>query len=288
MKISIKLLVAALLSLCSIPAFGQTRRIEKIQDKEVVGSEIIVRFRPNAMGALSAIRQDADTVSVDTIDRNGDVLIRSRQRTASELLQTYSARTDVEFAEPNLVFHKTDIPNDPSFPQQWYLQNTGQQILGSIGVVQADIGAVSAWNTTVGSKNIVIGVIDSGIKYDHADLAANVWSAPVAFDVTIGGQVIHCNAGTHGFNAITRTCDPMDDESHGTAMAGVIGATGMNDLGITGINRISNLIGLKFLDSTGAGSTTLQFHSLYSLVHGISQRNPASAAATVVSEPAST
>jgi len=108
----------------------------------------------------------------------------------------------------------------------------------------------------VGSKNIVIGVIDSGIKYDHADLAANVWSAPVAFDVTIGGQVIHCNAGTHGFNAITRTCDPMDDESHGTAMAGVIGANGMNDLGITGINRISSLIGLKFLDSTGAGSTT--------------------------------
>ena len=44
MKISIKLLVAVLLSLCSIPVFGQTRRIEKIQDKEVIGGEIIVRF----------------------------------------------------------------------------------------------------------------------------------------------------------------------------------------------------------------------------------------------------
>jgi subtilisin family serine protease len=250
MKISNRLFLLVLMTLCAVPAYGQARRIEKIQDKEVVGGEIIVRFRPTAVGAISTIRQDPDTVSLDPLGRNGDVLIRSRQRIASELLQTYSSRADVEFAEPNRIWHKTDIPNDPAFQEQWYLQNTGQTTQSSTGLPGADTHAVTAWNTTLGSKNIVVGVIDSGINYNHTDLSDNVWSAPVAFDVTIGGQVVHCNVGTHGFNAITRTCDPVDDEGHGTAMAGVIGATGMNNLGITGINRISNVMGLKFLDSS--------------------------------------
>lgn len=60
-----------------------------------------------------------------------------------------------------------------------------------------------------------IAVVDTGIDYTHPDLAPNMWTAPAPFTVTIGGVSITCPAGTHDFNAIQRTCDPMDDHNHG-------------------------------------------------------------------------
>jgi subtilisin family serine protease len=72
--------------------------------------------------------------------------------------------------------------------------------------------------------------------------------------VTVGGLTITCAAGTHGFNAITNSCDPFDDHFHGTHVAGTIGAVGNNGVGVTGINWFASMMGLKFLSSTGSGS----------------------------------
>ena len=83
-----------------------------------------------------------------------------------------------------------------------------------------------------------------------------MWSAPAPFTVTIGGQQITCQAGTHGFNAILRTCDPMDDNSHGTHVAGTIGASGNNGSGVVGVNWIASMMGLKFLGANGSGWTS--------------------------------
>ena len=94
------------------------------------------------------------------------------------------------------------------------------------------------------------------MDYNHVDLAANMWSAPSAFQVTIAGQTITCLAGTHGFNAITRTCTPMDDNSHGTHVAGTIGATGNNAMGVVGVNWVANMMALKFLGTNGSGATS--------------------------------
>src|SRR5207302_452386 len=74
-----------------------------------------------------------------------------------------------------------------------------------------------------------------------------------AFTVSVGGTLISCAAGTHGFNAITRTCDPADDNGHGTHVAGSIGATGNNGYGVVGVNWVANIMALKFLDATGSG-----------------------------------
>src|SRR5207302_2005115 len=137
----------------------------------------------------------------------------------------------------------------------WGLQNIGQVISNVSGTPGADIHATSAWAISTGSKTNTIGVIDTGIDYNHPDLAANVWSAPTAFTVTIGGQPITCPAGSHGFNAITRSCDPMDDHYHGTHVAGTIGAVANNAAGVSGVNWTASIMGLKFLDSTGSGST---------------------------------
>lgn len=98
-------------------------------------------------------------------------------------------------------------PNDPSFSQPWGLQNSGQAVNGGgAGVPASDIRASDAWNLSSGS---IANVVDTGIDYTHPDLTANMWSAPSPFTVSIGGVAITCPAGTHGFNAIAMTCDPM-------------------------------------------------------------------------------
>ena len=102
----------------------------------------------------------------------------------------------------------------------------------------------------------LFGDIDTGLDYTHPDLAANVWSAPSAFSVTIGGQVINCAMGTHGFNAITRTCDPMDDNGHGTSVAGVIAATA-NSIGVTGLCNRCRIMPVKALAANGTGFWTV-------------------------------
>jgi subtilisin family serine protease len=98
----------------------------------------------------------------------------------------------------------------------------------------------------------VIAEVDSGVDYNHPDLAANIWSNP--------GGVGGCPAGTHGYNVLTSTCDPMDDDTayggHGTHVAGILGAVGNNADGVAGVNWATTILPVKWLDSTGNGETS--------------------------------
>ncbi|NWJ46032.1 MAG: S8 family serine peptidase [Chloroflexi bacterium] len=153
----------------------------------------------------------------------------------------------VAYAEPNYIITAADVPNDSYYNQLWAMKNTGQAVSGISGTAGVDIQAEAAWAVTKGSQSIVVGIVDTGIDYTHPDLATNVWSNP--------GGVGGCAVGTHGFNALTNTCDPMDDNDHGSHVSGTIGATGNNATGVTGINWNVSLMGLKFLNSTGSGNT---------------------------------
>jgi subtilisin family serine protease len=172
------------------------------------------------------------------------------------LLERLRAEPDVEYAEPNYILYSTAVPNDPLFANLWGLLNTGVNPVGGGGTSGADIDVSSVWDTATGSRTHVVGVVDTGIDYTHPDLAANVWSAPSTFQVTVGGQTITCQAGTHGFNAITRTCDARDDNDHGTHVAGTVGAVGGNGAGVAGVNWTASLMALKFLDAAGNGYTS--------------------------------
>src|SRR5256885_1979473 len=161
---------------------------------------------------------------------------------------------NVEYVEPNFIVRAAAAPNDPLFPQQWDLNNTGQ--LGGTSAARPDIGALAAWTITTGSANVVIAVIDTGVDYNHVDLAANMWVNPTecsnnGLDNDGDGYVNDC----HGINAITHTGDPMDDYFHGTHVAGTIGAVGNNAVGVTGVNWNVSILACKFLDSTGSGTT---------------------------------
>ena len=239
-----------------LPLEAQTLRTESFLGQDVVAGEILVRFRDQTGVQVQALAaQDSDLASVEAIGRGGTVRLKSRNRGVAALLLAYRNRLDVLYAEPNYVWHTHDVPNDALFGQQWTLRNTGQVIEGIAGTSGADIKTTQAWDITEGTRNIVVGVVDTGVDYNHPDLAANIWTAPTPFTVTIGGQLITCAAGTHGFNAITRTCDPMDDEGHGTHVSGIIAGSGNNGAGISGISRVGSIMGLKFLDGASGEGT---------------------------------
>src|SRR5262249_52976624 len=66
---------------------------------------------------------------------------------------------------------------------------------------------------------------------------------------------ITCPAGSHGYNAVSNTCTPLDDNNHGTHTSGTIGARGNNTSGVVGVNWTTRIMGLKFLNASGSGNT---------------------------------
>jgi len=218
--------------------------------------EVLVKFRTPTPSNIDQIVRDEDIELIKKVGGADVHLLRSRSKDALTLVRRLGSNTEVVYAEPNYILRAIGVPNDPRFTDLWGLQNTGQSIGGVAGKPGADIGAVSAWDVSTGSRTTVVAVVDTGIDYNHPELASNVWSAPTGFTVTVGGQAVTCPAGSHGFNAITYSCDPMDDENHGTHVSGTIGAAGNNSVGVTGVNWTASVMGLKFLDATGSGWTS--------------------------------
>ena len=172
---------------------------------------------------------------------------------AKEVLAWAGRTPGVAFVEPDFAITGAAVPNDRSFGSLWALDNTGQ----SGGVVDADIDAPEAWTITTGSRGVVVAVIDSGIDYQHPDLAANVWANPGEI---AGDGVDNDRNGfvddVHGWDFANSDADPMDDDGHGTHVAGTIGAVGNNGTGVVGVNWQVSIMGLKFLDAAGSGYTS--------------------------------
>ena len=255
--------VAAVLAaamLTTTPSSTQPRadnrlRVERVDGRDAAAGEVLLKLRASwSPRDLVDINGLANTESVTPLGRTGIRRLRSRSRDARALVRLLADHPAVAYAEPNYVVHTFADPPDPLAPQLWGLQNVGQAVNnGLAGLPGADIHATAAWDVSVGSTAHVVAVVDTGIDYTHPDLVANLWSAPSQFAVTIGGVSITCPAGSHGFNAIALTCDPMDDHNHGTHVAGTIGAAAGN-AGVVGVNWITQLMGVKFLNASGSGT----------------------------------
>lgn len=163
-----------------------------------------------------------------------------------------SSHPAVKYAEPNYILRAIGMPDDPRFPELWGMHNTGQ----TGGVADADIDAPEAWDVTTGSSDVIIGVIDTGVDYNHPDLQANMWVNPGE----IPGNGIDDDGNgviddVHGFSSANNNGDPMDGNGHGTHVSGTIGAKGNNGLGVVGVNWDVKIIGCQFLTPAGTGST---------------------------------
>jgi subtilisin-like proprotein convertase family protein len=154
--------------------------------------------------------------------------------------------------EPNQLFNPARVPNDPRFADQYGLANTGQIINGVQGSIGADIHATQAWDTTIGSRNVIIADIDTGIDLTHPDLIPNLWTNPGE----ISGNGIDDDGNgfvddVHGYDFGTQTGSPQDTDGHGTMTAGIIGAAGNNNLGVTGVAWNVSIMALKVSDAAG-------------------------------------
>ena len=164
----------------------------------------------------------------------------------------------VEYAELNYILttalHTPNLPDDTSYGELWGLNNTGQ----SGGTPDADIDAAEAWHDfTTGSSSVIVGVIDTGVNYNHPDLVNNIWTNQIELNGIAGAD--DDNNGyiddIHGYNAYGNNGDPMDDNGHGSHTAGTIGAEGNNSLGVVGVNWDVSIAACKFLSASGSGST---------------------------------
>lgn len=132
---------------------------------------------------------------------------------------------------------------DPNLSNSWGLAK-----------VQAD----KAWAVEKGSKKVIVAVIDTGIDYNHQDLAFNMWrnpNAPAVRQTGIDPSGSDVSGDVVGWDFIHNDNLPYDDNEHGSHCAGVIGAVGGNGIGISGINQRVSLMAVKFLSGEGSGDT---------------------------------
>jgi subtilisin family serine protease len=118
------------------------------------------------------------------------------------------------------------VPNDPLYSSQ-----------------RKDLDAIKApeaWQLSTSASSVVVGVMDTGIDHNHPDLVGNMWQDPAS--------------GAHGYNALAGNSNTMDTQSHGTHVAGIIGASGNNGVGISGVSWSVKLMALKVLDGSSGGS----------------------------------
>jgi len=247
--------------------FHDTRTGEKqiLMQKEMVADHMIVRLRPHVL----------ETELRELIQQHGMRLLRKLQLTGAYLVQFPAMSIDalpeavktftdaseaIAYAEPDFIVHASQLfPNDPEFGELYGLHNVGQ----SAGLVDSDIDIPEAWVTTTGSPLVVVGIVDTGVDYQHPDLAANMWINPGEIP---GDQIDNDNNGyvddVYGWDFINNDSDPFDDNSHGTHCAGTVAAVGNNGVGVVGVNWISRIMALKFLSAGGSGLSSAAVDAL--------------------------
>ena len=157
--------------------------------------------------------------------------------TVSNLVAQYQQSGLVTYAEPDYygqIYSTT--PNDPSFGKLWGL---------------TAIDATDGWDVLTSASNIVVAVVDTGVRYTHQDLASNMW--------------VNTNDNSHGWNAINGNNDPNDNGSsgsgnavgHGTLVSGVLGAVGNNAKGVCGVAWKVQIMACQcFTNGTGIGTVS--------------------------------
>jgi thermitase len=155
------------------------------------------------------------------VSKNNDinfVVVDPKGRNKAELMSELGGLSRVAYVEEDYIATAFLDPNDPGYPSQW-----GPR----------DINAPLAWNITLGSPGVIIAIVDTGVDYNHPDIAANYYAG--------------------GYDFINNDADPMDDAGHGTHVAGIAAAVTNNGVGVAGISQ-SGILAEKVLSASGSGS----------------------------------
>jgi len=207
-----------------------------------VPGEVLVKFKPAAgtqerMAALAAMVARGHTV-VASLNQPGWTQVKvGAGQTMETALTAYRNDPNVEYAQPNYLYHATAVPNDTQYGQLWAFKNTGQTVTtgtygSNPGTADDDMNIEPAWGHITDCSSVVVAVLDTGVNYTHQDLAANMWNG----------------SPNHGHDFVDNDNDPMDLDGHGTHVAGFIGAVGNNDTGTTGVCQEASIMAVRVLD----------------------------------------
>ena len=244
--------VAALALLAFLLAAPAGSRAATLPD-EYASGEVLIKFAPGTSAAASdSILAALGATRLSAFRSIGASHQRISRMSVEQAVARFGRDPRVLYIEPNFIVHATAIPDDPRFAEQWGLHNTGQ-IGGTPG---ADIHAPEAWDVTTGNGSILVAILDTGVS-NHSDLTANQWSNPRE----IPGNLVDDDGNgfvddVHGWDFV-RSFGPdptIDDNGHGTHVAGIVGAIGNNGVGIAGVAWHVKLMAVKILDSNGAGT----------------------------------
>jgi subtilisin family serine protease len=180
--------------------------------------------------AVSSVGRDVDLTRIYRLRLapNADVL---------RAVQELQADPSVAYAEPDYLAHVIATPNDPEYANQWGLTK---------------ISAPAAWDTTTGSNDVVIAVVDAGIDATHPDLGSQLWTNPGE----IAGNGVDDDSNGYmddvrGWNIFGNNADLSDTTGHGTQVAGVIAAATNNSTGIAGVCWNCRLMIVKVMQPGG-------------------------------------
>ncbi len=191
--------------------------------------------RYSAYNQMTQLKQGRHLNNIETLQKpSGQSLKQS--------ITALESIPGVKAVYPDYFVEAFTTPNDPAYDRLWGMHSD----------TDFDINAPESWDYTTGSQDVVIGVLDTGIDYNHEDLAANIWTNP---DEIAGNGIDDDNNGyiddVHGIDTRDSDSDPMDDVGHGSHVAGTIAGVGNNAIGVAGVAWQATLIPCRFLDYYG-------------------------------------
>jgi subtilisin family serine protease len=224
-----------------------------------VPGRVLVKFKPGT---------DSDA-RARSLERGGARTIRSLRipgvrlvsvpKTENVQVAAQKLRADpgVAWAQPDSFVQGAAAPDDALFHEQWALANSGQTVDGVAGHAGADIHATQAWDTTTGSPNVRIAVVDSGINANTPDLS--VATNP---GETGGGRENNGIDDDHdgfvddwrGWDFVQDDNDPNDNNGHGTHVSGIVGARGNNQIGVAGVDWNASILPVRVLGNLNTGT----------------------------------
>lgn len=232
------------------------------ESKSYVEGELLVKFK-SGTASLTAARANEE-IGARVLEEFSDLGWQRVQLPKSLSVEQATARyaliDDVVIAQPNYYYHLLATPNDPQFTAA-----------GMWGLTK--ISAPSAWDLTTGSSQVVVANIDTGMKYTHEDLAANMWTNSGEIN---GNNVDDDGNGFiddyYGYDFFYNDSDPLDQNGHGTHTGGTIGAAGNNNLGVVGVNWNVKIMAIKIYSPSGTDSTSAMLINAYNYVRMMKNR----------------